>query len=565
MGLVGLPGLRFAQRPRTLGGVTLAGPLVGATLWAALTFVAPAAQADEAASLFDPTTVVEIDLDLPAASRDALASDPDEYVDATVMLTGPDGSYGPLAIGARLKGSASFKPLSGKAAFKLKLGHTVKGQRFLGLKTLTLNNMVQDPSMVHELLAYEVFRAVGIAAPRTGYAYLRVNGDDYGVYLNVETPDDVFLPRWFTSTDHLYEGERVDLAPDAAEVFKVDEGSESDRADLEGLIAAVNDPADGWSERVAPLADLEEMTRMWAVERYIGHWDGYGGNRNNYFLHTDTAGRFSMLPWGTDQTWSTRLPFGSDGARGRMFTRCLADSSCDALYRAALDDVRASVAGLDLEERVTSTAEMLHPWQIADPRREYSLAEIEAAVVGTSQFLRARPLDTNWQLPAPEQDPDPLGTTPPATPAPLVSSAVTPLGPWVRATADRVRTLVRRQGLRGLANGFSHMLAPDRAGVATEEVLAPARGPNGRAGSGARGRVVVARGIKRFRAPGRGRIYVRPTKAARHTLRGRKALTMVVRITFDPIGSERPTRRSATIPREDSVGRPGFEPGTDGL
>ncbi len=516
----------------------LAGPLVGAVLWAGLTFAAPIAQADEAAALFDPTTVVEIDLDLPSASLDALASDPDEYVDATFSLTGPDGSYGPLAIGARLKGSASFRPLSAKAAFKLKLAHTVKGQRFLGLKTLTLNNMVQDPSMVHELLAYEAFRAVGIPAPRTGYAFLRVNGTDYGVYLNVETPDDVWLPRWFTSTGHLYEGEAVDVKHNAAERFEVDEGDESDRADLEALIAAVNDPAEGWTERVAPVADLDELTRMWAVEKYIGHRDGYVGNHNNYYLHSDTAGRFSMIPWGTDQAWTERLPFGSDYARGRMFTSCLADSACEATYRSALDDVRASISGLNLEERVTSTAEMLHPWQLADPRSEHSPAQTEAAVLAMLEFIRARPLDTNWQFQAPDQGSEVPGTAEPATPAPLVSSAVTPLTPWVRATADRVRTLVQRQGLRGLANGFSHMLSPDRAGLATEEVLAP----------GARGRVVVARGVKRFSAPGRSRIYVRPTKAAARTLRGKKALELVVRITFDPIGSDRPTRRSATVP-----------------
>ena len=32
-----------------------------------------------------------------------------------------------------------------------------------------------------------------------------------------------------------------------------------------------------WSNGLAAVADLEEMTRMWAVERYIGHWDGYAG------------------------------------------------------------------------------------------------------------------------------------------------------------------------------------------------------------------------------------------------------------------------------------------------
>ena len=511
--------------------MTFATRLIGACIWVAVTGAPEVARADDAAPLFDPATVVEIDLELPAASRDALAADPSEYVDATLTLTGPAGTHGPLAIGARLKGTGSFRPLSGKAAFKLKLGHSVDGQRLLGLKTLTLNNMVQDASMVRELLAYEAFRAAGVAAPRTGYAYLRVNGDDYGVYLNVETPDDVFLPAWFASTGHLYEGELVDLAPGAIDRFSVEEGDESDLTDLEALIAGVNDSAGGWSERIAPLADLDQMTRMWAVEKYLGHWDGYVGARHNYFLHSDTSGRFSMLPWGTDQTWVERMPFGPDAVRGRMFTRCLADSSCEAMYRTALDGVRATIAGLDLEGLATSTADMLGPWQAADPRREHSLEQIEAAVGTTLNFLRVRPLDRNWLFPRAATGSRPVPTDEPPSPAP------TALAPWVRATANRVAILVRRQGLRGLANGFSHMLAPRRAGVATEEVLAPARGR----------RVVVARGVRRFRAGGRGRIYVRPTGKARQALRGKRGLELVVRITFDPAGSAGPLRRSATV------------------
>jgi hypothetical protein len=55
-------------------------------------------------------------------------------------------------------------------------------------------------------------------------------------------------------------------------------------------------------------ADLGEMTRMWAGEQYIGHWDGYSVRTgvnwpNNYYLHSDEAGRFSMLPTGIDQTF----------------------------------------------------------------------------------------------------------------------------------------------------------------------------------------------------------------------------------------------------------------------
>jgi hypothetical protein len=39
---------------------------------------------------------------------------------------------------------------------------SVAGQRFQGLKKLTLNNMVQDKSMIHETLAYASFRSAGV-------------------------------------------------------------------------------------------------------------------------------------------------------------------------------------------------------------------------------------------------------------------------------------------------------------------------------------------------------------------------------------------------------------------
>ncbi len=53
--------------------------------------------------------------------------------------------------------------------------------------------------------------------------------------------------------------------------FEVDEGKGSKREDLEALIVAANDEAGDWSDGMGAVADLDEMTRMWAVERYIGH------------------------------------------------------------------------------------------------------------------------------------------------------------------------------------------------------------------------------------------------------------------------------------------------------
>jgi hypothetical protein len=40
---------------------------------------------------------------------------------------------------------------------------------------------------------------------------------------------------------------------------------------------------------MAAVADLEEMTRMWATEKYIGQWDGYAGKDGDPWLPTTTT------------------------------------------------------------------------------------------------------------------------------------------------------------------------------------------------------------------------------------------------------------------------------------
>ena len=386
---------------------------------------------DLAAWMYDPHSVVEIDLGLSQESIDALAVTPDEYVDGTFSLTTTGGTYGPYNVGIRLKGSrGSFRPLTQKAAFKLKINHSVSGQRFFGLKKMTLNNMVQDRSMIREVLGYRVFREMNVPSSRTGYSFVRLNGDDYGVYLNIETMDDVSLPRWYDSTQHLYEGTYGPDFADAADVsrFEVDEGNEDDRSDLEALIAAVNGGDGDWSERVAPFADLAEMTRMWATEKYVGQWDGYSGQEetwlpNNYFAHSDATGLFSLMPWGIDLTWGNRLNFTRDA--GHLFDLCLIDESCAAMYRQAVIDVRDKVTALDLRPEADALAAMLAPWQQTDPRKEGDMSHVASGVQGVKNFISARPGDAeNWLNPPPEEPAVPDDpATPPFSPTPAFQAA----------------------------------------------------------------------------------------------------------------------------------------------
>ena len=82
----------------------------------------------------------------------------------------------------------------------------VPSQRLLGFERFNLHNMIHDPSMMSEELAYGMFRDAGLPASRTGFAWLEINGSTYGLYSLIETVDDDFLDDRFESGDgNLYE------------------------------------------------------------------------------------------------------------------------------------------------------------------------------------------------------------------------------------------------------------------------------------------------------------------------------------------------------------------------
>jgi hypothetical protein len=452
------------------------------TIAAGVVVAAPSASADEAATLYNPATVWVIHLTLSAASEAALEAEPEgPYQPAEFSIAETEGT--PVSVKAfttpvkteiRLKGSTSFETLSGKAAFKLKFK---KNERPFGLKKMTLNNMVQDESMVHETLTYEAAREAGVPAPRTSFADVYVNGHDYGMHLDLETIDDQALERMFgtafdAKTQHLYEGEDgTDVIPGDATAFEVDEGEETNIADLEALITAVNGSgAEPWSMRVAPFADLTEMTRMWALEKYVGQWDGYSGETgsaqpNNYYLYDDALGTFQMIPWGTDETFEADKHLAFDGQAGVLFDKCLEDQACAALYWHSLSAQLAAAKSLDLPARAAALDSLLAPWQAqeqSDGRLPYTRAQAHAAAVATGAYATSRVGEAEAWLAAHEPPEEPSdgggggtgGETGGGTgshDAPTTTGpSNTPAGPTGGASTGGAPARIRRVGERGL-------------------------------------------------------------------------------------------------------------------
>jgi hypothetical protein len=312
---------------------------------------------DPAAWLFDPLRVHRIDIQISQNSFNILNASSynskAEYQAASMKFTTDTGVIVTQnnQVGLRLKGGwGSFRNLDQKAAFKIKTNF-VKGENFFGLKKMTLNNMVQDASMLHEATVYRLYRAMGVAAPRVGYVNVFVNGINYGLHANIETYDDVMLKRWMPSTKNLYEGAYFqDVIGSQYQQIEADEGDSLDRTDLAAL-ANANDNMDGaqWYNAWSKLVDVEQFINEWAVERYAAHWDGYSWTiKNNYYLHTTEQGVFSLHPWGSDQTLLGHLPFLETNSVGVMFIKCIQYSPCQQLYKGALRSVHLKAQELQL-------------------------------------------------------------------------------------------------------------------------------------------------------------------------------------------------------------------------
>jgi CotH kinase protein len=379
-------------------GPRVIGVVCGALVALALTSPAALAAGGPADWMYEPTTIAEVHLTLPPESIAELEADPKEYVEGTFSLAETDGTPGtaaafsaPLTVGIEIKGNlGSLRSISEKAAFKIKFNKYVEDQSFLGLEKMTLNNMVQDPSMVHEATTYQAFHAMGVPAPHVGYAYLSINGESYGLHLNIETQDaqsveNEFGTPFLSPPQHLYAGEYGADASDAPygqgsslkkwEALEVSEGKKKEKGDLEALVAAAEATTPSFAQRVAAVADLPEMTKDWLVEKYVGNWDGYAGDvdelhPNNYYLYSDASGRFQLMPWGTDQTWQLgeELGFGSAGG-GVLFNDCLADTTgCGQTYLAAAHEALSVLTATTLDTTARCAAASLRPWQELEAR-----------------------------------------------------------------------------------------------------------------------------------------------------------------------------------------------------
>jgi hypothetical protein len=323
--------------------------------------------------LFAPGTIHELEILLSDEAWRSLRDDPDEEVEGKLVWRGFA-----FSAGVKIKGSSSYRSIRDKASFKVDVHQYDRAQRINGLKRLTLNNMIQDPTMLREHAYYWLAGQVGVPAPRHGYARLWVNGEPYGLYGLVETMDGRLMKRLFPEDPdgNLYEASGADFT-DARNWFdlQVDGGVVPTPDDIDGLVEALEEAGkDEFFEVFQARFDPDPTLRYLALEIVAGNDDGYVFNHHNYHAyHLAYADRWVLLPWGTDRSFIREVPPDGDHATpvvGQLALRCLDDEACADLLLRHITDVLDVWEEGAFREMLGATAEWVAVECEQDPRRE---------------------------------------------------------------------------------------------------------------------------------------------------------------------------------------------------
>jgi spore coat protein CotH len=298
------------------------------------------------------------------------------------------------SVAIRSRGLGSRNP--SKPALRVDFDRFATGQRFLGLESVTLDNLWQDPSLVREGVTMAMFARLGQPAPREAYARLFINGDYQGVYAIVEAVDPAFLARvfgdgggfvfeyqWREEFHGEYRGRSLD---EYRELFSPESHELDDHTTLYGplhdLFREVNArPSATWRDAVERYLDVRGFLTHVAIETFVSELDGILGAwaMNNFYVYRPSGStRHVVIPWDRDNAFqavdASVMQRTGDNV---LVRRLLEEPDLRAFYLQMLETCAALAQSGWLEQEIVARTSLIRSATYADERKQFSNEEFE--------------------------------------------------------------------------------------------------------------------------------------------------------------------------------------------
>ncbi len=357
------------------------------------TLIASAAASVNAVAqdLYDPATLRTFALTFHDA--DWLARLRANYASETLILADlqVDGVIYP-SVGVRIRGNTSYTALpagSEKFSLKIEMDFVHPDQDLHGYDELNLNNGFRDPTFSREVV-YNNYVAQFIPNPRANHALVTLNGQNWGVYINVQHTDKRMLRDYFANAD----GVRIGCSnipngpglayngpnPSGYTAYQVNnDGGLPDP--LTGLIAVANvlsnEPLISWPN-IDALFAIDPSIWSVVLENFLTDDDSCVNKGCDFLTYRDPLdNRTHLLQRDANETftqtsWAITRNF--TAVNKPVLSRVLAVAELRQRFFAHYRTVRRDLSWAYFEPRFTAQRNLIDAAVQADPKKLYSYA-----------------------------------------------------------------------------------------------------------------------------------------------------------------------------------------------
>ncbi len=317
--------------------------------------------------------------------------------------------------GVRYRGYKSFATGTSRNPLHIVLDSKNKTENYQGTQVVKLSNTLRDPSMLREVLGYEIARTY-MPAPKANFAKVTINGKYYGLFANIESVSDAnFLSRYFTSTDNaLFKanqdaGENVpagcknkifgSLEYDAqvsCYEHNFEKISEHGTKELMELVKVLNQETD----KIETVLNVDNALWMLAFNNVIVNLSSYTGQHSiNYYLYQDDDGRFTPIIWDLNLAFGSfkNIGVGSDlklkglqeldpllqisSTTKPLISKLLENPEYKKTYLSHVKNILQDwfLSG-KFEKRARELQAMIRKNVVDDPNKTYTIAEFDASI-----------------------------------------------------------------------------------------------------------------------------------------------------------------------------------------
>lgn len=275
-------------------------------------------------------------------------------------------------------------------------------------REIHFNAEYRDPSIIRNKLSFDFFQIIGSISPDCKHVFIELNGKPMGVYLQIESVDDLFLqkrqlpygPIYYATKYHANFSlltPRHNPKPSLISGYEQKIGSDDDNRDLEMFIYKVNTTSQSnFAEEIARCVDIEKYLLWLCGVVCTQNFDAF---IHNYAIYQNRETKlYQMIPWDYDATWGRDwngkiMEYNYVPIEGynTLTARLLDVKDIRAKYRLLLEEILETSFTVEaLEPRITNLHKQLRPYVSVDPYKKKSINMFDSELDFILRFISDR-------------------------------------------------------------------------------------------------------------------------------------------------------------------------------